>query len=75
MGRFKIDIADIVKHNPTGEEWVVARVFGEHLWPAGWPPGRAELADCELVEKATEEQREIMIRRLQKLPNNDERKI
>jgi len=50
-------------------------VFGEHLWPAGWPPGRAELADCELVEKATEEQREIMIRRLQKLPNNDERKI
>lgn len=71
----KIEIADTVHHKPTAEDWVVARVDEKHLWPAGWPPTRANLADCELLEKATGAQREEMVRMLRKTPVNDERHL
>ena len=71
----KIEIADTVHHKPTAEDWVVARVNETHLWPAGWPPGRANLADCELLEKATDAQREEMLRNLRKMPASDERHL
>jgi hypothetical protein len=71
----KIDIADTVHHKPTAEDWVVARVTDMHLWPAGWPPGRANLADCELLQKATDAQREDMMRMLRKMPASDERHL
>lgn len=71
----KIEIADIVKHHPTGEEWVVARVTETDVYPAGWPPSCAELRDCELVEKATPEQREKMIEDCRRLPRSDSRHI
>jgi len=52
--RDEIDTGDTVLHKPSGETWVVAAVEGEHLYWCGWPPGRAHLADCELLEKAKE---------------------
>jgi len=48
-----IDTGDHVRHGPTGETWVVARVDGQHLYWQGWPPGRADLKDCTLIDKAT----------------------
>lgn len=71
----KIEIADAVHHGPSGEDWVVARVTEEHVYPAGWPPGRALLADCTLLKKATDEQREAMMVQLRKLPMGDDRRL
>lgn len=53
----KIQIGDIIKHNPSGEEWVVAFADYERnqLSPLGWPESCASLSDCELVEKVNEE--------------------
>lgn len=59
-----IDTADTVLHRPSGERWVVACVEGKHLSWCGWPEGMADLADCELVEKATPEERDELLKRL-----------
>lgn len=58
----QIDTGDYVKHRPTGEQWVVAYVHGDRLAWCGWPEGEAALADCELIQKATPEQREKYLR-------------
>lgn len=71
----KIEIADAVHHWPSGEDWVVARVTDEHVYPAGWPPGRALLAHCTLLKKATDEQRESLREQLRKLPRDDDRHL
>lgn len=47
---------DHVLHHPTGEEWLVAWAEGEHLAWAGWPNGRALLADCTVTKRATDEE-------------------
>ena len=69
----KIEIADYVHHQPSGEDWVVARVTDEYLWPAGWPPGRAKLSDCVLTHKASPESRARLVADLKRLPPDDER--
>ena len=50
-----IKVGDIVRHDPTGEEWVILRAGtdggGDFVEPAGWPPCRARMADCDLVER------------------------
>ena len=71
----RIQIADAVHHAPTGEDWLVARVTETHVYPAGWPPCRAEIADCTLLKKASEESRRDMIQRLSRLPASDARRI
>lgn len=57
---------DVVRHRPTGEQWVVAFVDGDRLWWCGWPEGQAQLSDCELIETATEEQRLSLLLRMAK---------
>jgi len=59
-----IDTGDAVRHGPTGETWLVARVDGDRLAWVGWPPGWANLADCTLTRKATPVQREKLLREL-----------
>lgn len=71
----KIGVADIVRHIPSGEKWVVARVSKYHIYPAGWPPCRADVSDCELVEKASPKQIDDMLLELRRLPLSDERRI
>jgi len=55
--------ADVVKHGPTGEEWVLAcdEERGE-VMPCGWPMSIAKANDCTLVESATEYERESMLK-------------
>lgn len=48
-----IDTGDTVFHEKSGESWLVAKVEGEKLYWCGWPPGRADVADCRLVRKAS----------------------
>ena len=60
-----IDVGDYVYHAPSGEEWVVALVSGDRLYWCGYPfGGSAELSDCILVDKATEERRNYWINKL-----------
>jgi hypothetical protein len=40
---------DRVTHNPTGEEWVLLRVYGSYVKPAGWPESVALADDCTLI--------------------------
>ena len=56
------DTGDKVLHRPSGEEWLVGVVDGEYLYPLGWPPGRALVADCELLRKASGEDRLMWLR-------------
>lgn len=52
-----IDTGDVVLHKPSGEEWVVACVTEPYLYWCGWPYGDARLDDCELIRKATPEEK------------------
>ena len=56
----QIEPGDAVHHAPSGEDWVVLRVGDDWIEPAGWPPCRARLADCSLIEKGTPAQRAEM---------------
>jgi len=59
---------DHVKHRPTGETWVVAAVYpteGKLAW-CGWPPGQANIADCELVHECTDDEHFKLVTDLRK---------
>jgi hypothetical protein len=59
-----IDTGDVVKHKPTGEEWIVAFVEGDRLAWLGWPEGTANLSDCTLIEKAQFQRRIYWLRQM-----------
>ena len=47
---------DRVTHNPTGEEWTLAQVYGLYVVPAGPTPWTFGLAiDCTLICACTRE--------------------
>lgn len=61
MEQIKIKPHDIVKHIPSGEEWVVCGVnyANGELIPCGYPfPSFAKIVDCELIESSNKEQSE-----------------
>ena len=68
-----IDTGDTVRHRPTGEKWLVACVQDGRLSWCGWPEGTADLADCELVEKATPEKRLALLHDLAAIGESDHR--
>ena len=70
----KIKPGDHVLHRPSGETWVVAYADYEsgHLSPCGWPEGRADLSDCELVKSASDEKSRALIGRWAAKENSDD---
>jgi hypothetical protein len=68
-----IDTGDVVLHGPTGEQWVVAYVEGDRLAWVGWPEGEAKLADCTLVTKAPDSERDAMLKGLAAIKGADSR--
>lgn len=71
----EIDTADTVYHKPSRETWRVAFVEHGRLWWCGWPEGCADLADCELVWKATPGEKETLLRDMANMQSqNDARK-
>lgn len=71
----KIEIGDEVFHRPSREWWRVCRADNGYVYPAGWPPCRADVADCLLVDKATPAERESTITDCRRLPRSDDRHI
>lgn len=53
---------DTVLHRPTGEKWLVAYVDGNRLAWYGWPPGEANVEDCELVKACFDEEHVAALR-------------
>lgn len=51
----KIRCGDTVLHKPSGETWVVAYAEDGRLSPSGWPACLAEIEDCEVVRRCTNE--------------------
>ena len=51
----KIERGDIVRHIPSGENWVVLRVeptlTDTYIHAAGWPKSAGKESDCELTKK------------------------
>lgn len=56
-----IDTADHVKHIPSDEEWLVAFVDRDKLCPCGWPLSYANLSDCELIKKASDDEKHKLL--------------
>lgn len=56
---------DVVRHRPSGETWVLAYAAAERneVSACGWPESIAKADDCVLVEAATDEKHEEMLRR------------
>ena len=70
-----IDTGDTVHHLPSDEHWIVAGVAGQYLWPVGWPPGRANVSDCVLVEKATPAMKAMVQADLARLRDDERRQF
>lgn len=62
---------DIVHHEPTGEDWVVAYCEGEDLAWCGWPDGLAKANDCWLKKSCTDEEH---LERLQEIAKSEGRR-
>jgi hypothetical protein len=78
MGRFgggeAMRVGDIIRHKPSGEKWLVAKVCENGgIIAAGWPCTYAETSDCELIEVCEDIQHADMLRRLASLPHDDPR--
>lgn len=58
---------DHVLHHPTGETWVVAYVDGDYLAWCGWPEGEANLSDCTIVKRCSDDEH---IQRLDDIANS-----
>jgi hypothetical protein len=72
--RTEFDTADVVFHKPTNEHWLVAYVKDDRIAWCGWPEGEAKTEDCALVKKATNEERNYLLKSLAGMTGIDRRK-
>jgi len=70
----KIDTGDHVRHRPTNDELLVAGVKGSLLMWCGWPFGYCNVDDCDLIQKASKQDRLDLLNRLANMGGNDARK-
>lgn len=56
------DTGDVVRPRSGDEEWVVACVDGEYLYLCGWPSSRIRSEYCELIRKASDSERDELLR-------------
>lgn len=66
-------LGDAVHHYPSGEDWVLRYVNGDRLSWIGWPPGEANVADCSLVSRCSDEEHRRWTARPTKLNHRDDR--
>ena len=61
-----IRAGDVVHHEPSDEDWVVAYVQGDRIAWCGWPEGEAELKDCWLKKSCTDEEHRARLEEIAK---------
>ncbi len=73
----RIDTGDTVFHRPSQEEWIVCYANYEtgKICPAGWPETIADIADCDLLEKASSEYKAGLLKDMRRIIKaNDSRR-
>jgi len=65
---------DVVKHNPSGETWVLAWGNEQEVIACGWPETVAKPSDCTLVVAATDEAHRKLVLEIAGKRNDDLRK-
>ena len=64
---------DVVFHEPSGEEWLVA--WADHdsgyMAPCGWPTCQAKISDCRLVKVGADEEATKLIEQIAKSGRSD----
>ena len=63
--------ADKVFHRPSGETWILAWADDKEVSPCGWPETIAKVSDCEMVEEATQEELEAMLKKWAEMEGNN----
>lgn len=69
-----IDTGDHVRHEPSGETWVVAYVANELLCACGWPCTLVPINECTLTAKASREARRELLLQLADGQGDDPRR-
>ena len=62
---------DHVYHEPTEEEWVVAHVDGDKLAWCGWPAGMANLSDCKVIMRCSDEEHMKLVNEIANISSDD----
>lgn len=70
----KYRTGDVIRHIPSGEEWLVADVTNTHIGCCGWPHTMAPFADVELVKPATDEAHLKLLREMADMSSPDPRR-
>ena len=53
---------DVVRHIPSGEEWLVAWADSTELIACGWPETFAKVEDCELIEACSDDEHWTLVK-------------
>lgn len=69
-----IDTGDHVRHEPSGETWIVAYVANELLCACGWPCTLVPINECTLTVKASREARRELLLQLTDGQGDDPRR-
>lgn len=69
-----IDTADTVAISAMDEAWIVAYATETHVYCCGWPFAGVPIGECELLEKATPEQRDTLLRDMADMDGGDPRR-
>ncbi len=61
---------DHVRHEPSGETWLVAYADEFVLAPAGWPDSRVQTAQCTITKRCTDEEHQQAVRQWKSVPDD-----
>lgn len=70
-----IDTADHIRHTKTGERFTVACVHGEQLYTCGNPSRTLRVDQCEIVHKASADDRLALLRAMAEVKSSQHRPV
>lgn len=73
IAQHRMRTGDVVLHNPSGEEWLVAWADPQsgYMAPCGWPTCEAKIADCTIVEMADDDASDKLVDELSRSGRTD----
>ncbi len=64
-----------MRHEPSGETWLVAYADEFVLAPAGWPDSRVQTAHCTIIKRCTDEEHQQAVRQWEAVPDDSRSSI
>lgn len=62
---------DHVRHEPSGEEWVVAHVSNGMLAWCGWPAGMVKLSECRVRRRCSDAEHLALVNKIATMGDGD----